>query len=138
MKSIYLTIFLIFSLNTFAQKWEEVAKDKFGNKYFIKSSYVSKRGEYGTDENIIKIWTKQTVTQIKLKNGKVYKKAYMVQLTEFDCKNSSTKLYSRTVYSAEGNVIMSDSYSSFENDWEVVVPDTVGEIILNKVCELFS
>lgn len=138
MKNIFLITFLIFSLNSFAQKWEEVTKDKFGNKYFIKSSYVSKGGEYSTDENIIKIWTKQTVTYIKLLNGKVYKKAYMVQLTEFDCKNSSTKLRSRIVYSAEGNVIMTDNYSSFENDWEVVVPDTVGEIILNKVCELYN
>jgi hypothetical protein len=138
MKNIFSTIFLLVSLSIFAQKWQEVTEDKFGNKYYIKSSYVSKGGEYGTEKNIIKIWTKQTVTQIHLKNGKVYKNAYIVQLTEFDCKKSSTKLYSRIVYSAKGNIIMSDNYNSFENDWYVVVPDTVGEIILNKICELYN
>ena len=142
MKSkIFTTILLIISLNTLAQKWEEVTKDKFGNKYYIKTSYVSKGGQFGSDENIIKIWTKKTVNEIEDKRQnkrKIYKNAYVIELIEFDCRNSSTKLHSRTAYSAQGNLIIADNIDPFDTDWNVIIPDSVGETIINRVCELYN
>jgi hypothetical protein len=138
MKNIFLLIFLLISLNSLAQKWNEVAVDKSGMKYSIKSSYLSKGGDYGSEEGLVKIWTKKSPVKLHMKNGKYYKNAYFIELIEFDCKNSKTKLFARIAYSLNGNVIFSDNFDSFDNDWENIVPDTVGETILNKVCELFN
>ena len=142
MKKKHLTLaFFLVSLSIFSQNWIEVGKDKFGNEYYIKSSIVSKGGDFGNKDSIIKIWTKQTsksFTDNRNKKKKVYYNIYLIQLFEFDCSNSSAKLLSRTFYTSKGGVIMGNDIEPYSTNWEVVVPDSMGEAILNKVCELYN
>ncbi len=142
MKHTLLTLtFLLLSFNAFSQNWTEVTKDKFDNKYYIKNSIVSRGGDFGNDDSIIKIWTKQTsksFTDSRSKQKKVYYNIYIIQLFEFDCKNSKSKLLSRTFYSSKGGVIFGNDIEPFDTDWEMVIPESVGESLLNKVCELYN
>lgn len=143
MKNTFLTItFLLLSLNAFSQNWIEATKDKFGNKFYIKSSIVSKGGDFGNDESVIKIWTKQTVKKISdqrsKSKGKVYLNAYMIELMEFDCNNSKSRILSRTVYSSTGTVIGENTIDSNFSEWDYIIPDSIGETLLGKVCELYN
>ena len=137
-KILLIFTFLLLSLNSFSQKWLEVTKDKSGNKYYIKSSYVSKDG------NIIKIWTKQILVKIKDgtgkpgTKGKVYYNPYVIELIEYDCKNLYSKLYSRTVYTSDGSVIADSKINAEYADLEYIVPDSTEEKILTKVCETYN
>ena len=141
MKNTFLTItFLLLSLNSFSQNWIEVTKDKFGNKFYIKSSIVSKGGDLGIEDSVIKIWLKKTEKKITDQRSKskrkVYYNAYMLKLMEFDCKNTKSRTLSITGYSSSGVVLGTESIDYAE--WEYIVPDSVGEILLEKVCELYN
>lgn len=143
MKNTIFTITLLFlSFNGFSQKWIEVTKDKFGNKYYIKSSIVSKGGDFGNEESVIKIWTKETNEQLTdnrtKSKPKVYKNVYVIELTEFDCNSSKMRTLSRTAYSATGSVIVGNTINADFADWDYIIPDSVGETLLGKVCELYN
>src|SRR6478672_5428294 len=133
--------FFILSLNAFSQNWVEVTKDKFGNKYYIKSSIISKGGNFGNN-SIIKIWTKQTVNKISDQRskgkGKVYLNAYMLILMEFDCENLKSRTLSQTAYSSKGAIIGENNVNENFSDWNYIIPDSVGETIFQKVCELYN
>lgn len=78
--------FLLFSFNVFSQDWIKVTEDTFGNKYHIKSSIVSKGGEYGYEKSIIRIWTKETykkMTDNTTSKEKVYHNPYIIILMEY-------------------------------------------------------
>lgn len=141
MKNILLFLLLATNVNLFSQNWTEVTKDKFGNKFFIKSKIVSKGDDFGYNQDIIKIWTKQIIKKVtdqrSKSKGKVYLNAYMLQLMEYDCKNMKLRVISSTAYSANGAVFGSEDFGSFA-DWEDVIPDSVGETMIEKVCELYN
>lgn len=96
---------------------------------FLKNKYVSK--EYDGD---IKIWTEYDFSTKKV-NGKIYKNIVENVLYRCDCKKKQLQQLQSVTYSSTNQIIdVSDSYDSMED----VVPSSVGESILDKVCELFN
>lgn len=101
-------------------------------KFFLNSLYVSKDG------SVIKVWTKiESKKESIYKNGKAlnYINVTSLYLNEFDCSDRMSKINSVIYYDSKGTVIKS---SDEETNWANIIPDTIGESILRKVCELFN
>ncbi|WP_124019516.1 surface-adhesin E family protein [Flavobacterium laiguense] len=62
----------------------------------------------------------------------------MIELMEFDCNSSKSRTLSRTVYSSTGSVIVENTINANFSDWDYIIPDSVGETLLGKVCELYN
>lgn len=140
MKAFILIISILFIGNSsFAQDWTFVGADKDGNKWYVKSSYVSK-DEY-TNNGIIKIWTKKEILKETIKkNGKsvTYSNVKELQLIFADCTERRIKFVSSVAYSAQGKVLNNWTLEDYEQEWNDVIPDSMGEAMLNKICELFN
>lgn len=52
---------------------------------------------------------------------------------EYDCTNSRTRTFENVSYSETGTVI--DHYSVEEPKWKNIIPESVGEIMLNTICK---
>jgi hypothetical protein len=147
MKHIYTLLLLTLILNeSFAQRdtttvtpdkpaWIFVGGDNSDTDWWIKSEYASKDFSFGNP--LIKIWTKRYEKTSKIKNT-VYKNVKVLMLQQFDCKNKKHKILSVVYYNSAGKVIETASYDEYVYGWDDVVPETMGEIILNKVCEMFG
>ena len=113
-------------------EWIYISTTVNGDKLYVKSSYVSK------NESVIKIWTKTEYKKLSLnKNGQkiTYKDCKSLVLFEFDCLDRKIKYDSVIYYDSKGNTIKS---SDTERDWTNVFPDSGGEFLLDKVCNLFN
>jgi len=118
-----------------AQDWVYIGSDRKGSKWYIKSSYVTK------NYNSIKIWSKQVNKSSTItKNGKkiTLNNTYTVDLYEYNCSEQTSKLIGSTTYNSQGRVIKTFKVEEYNQEWDDVVPDSMGELILNKVCELFN
>ena len=136
------TFLILFSLlflgqKSVAQDWILVGSDSDGDKWYIKSSYVSK-DDYGGG---IKLWVKKEVkkTTIKKKGQSfTYINAKELQLLVADCSERKLKFVASTLYNSQGKVVNSWTIDDFEQEWRDVVPDSIGEIMLEKICELMN
>ncbi len=137
---IFILTFLFVGHNSISQDWVYIGTDVKGDKIWIKSKYVSKRGDYN-NENIIKVWDKKkSKINTIIKNHKEVK-VYNVEiltLCEYDCKEKRRKLITKTIYNSKGDVIDSFTIPDYLQDWTEIVPESVGETILENVCELFN
>lgn len=132
--------FILFGKVSLCQDWYYVGVDKDGDKWYVKSSYVKKEDDYGSGENI-KIWTKKELKKTTIKRkGKslTYTNAKELQLILANCSDKRIKVITTTVYNSQGNVIVNYTYEDYEQEWIDIVPDSVGESVLNKICELFN
>jgi hypothetical protein len=117
-----------------AQDWIYVgqsAKDE--SKYYIRSTPVANNYHK-------KVWIKQTNKKITIqKNGKsvVYNDAYDLILYEFNCNDRQILIHSMASYSSTGTLLESYKPEEYEKEWSDVIPDSVGEMLLNKACELY-
>lgn len=135
MKLIILISILFIGQKSVCQDWVSVGTDTEGTKYYTKSTYVSKDGEN------IKIWTKQELKKTTIKkNGKTltYLNAKELQLLVIDCTEKRIKIISKIVYNSQGNVVDNWTLKDYEQEWVDVVPDSMGEAMLQKICELFN
>jgi hypothetical protein len=140
MKFTILTLCLLFlGLTTFCQDWVSVGADTDDNKWYVKSTYVKKDLYSGGG---IKIWTKQESKQMTIttKSGETVKltNAKELQLIVVNCKERKMKLVSSTVYNSQGKMVSNLTLQDYEQDWIDVVPDSMGEAMLDKTCELFN
>jgi hypothetical protein len=137
---IILLSFLFVGNKGIAQDWVLVGADSDNNNWYIKSSYVSKDGYDGTSGNI-KIWTKKELKKTSVKkNGKTltYTNAKELQLVFADCNDRKIKFVTTTVYNSAGKVISSWTLADYQQEWIDVVPDSMGESMIDKICELFN
>lgn len=141
MKTLIILISVLFmGYKGIAQDWLYVSSDKEGSKWYVKSSYVSRDGYDGNSGNI-KIWTKKELKKRTIKKkGKTltYTNAKELQLIFADCSDRKIKFVTTTVYNSEGNVIDSWTLEDYEQEWNDVVPDSMGEAMLDKICGLFN
>lgn len=139
MKSLAISIMFVVSYNlAFSQnenntkQWIYVA-DGSDSKIYVYSEMV------GTDdiEGGIKVWLKY-----KFKNKKVGRKQYpnceMKQLMLIECTERKLMLKKYIFYSSSGVVIKSSEPYEESYEWDNVAPESVGEAIVKKVCELFN
>lgn len=136
---IILSLFLV-GQTSYCQDWVSVGSDADGGKWYIKSTYVKKDG-FGNSGDNIRIWTKKELKKTTIKkNGKslTYTNVKELQLIVADCTDRKIKFVTTTVYNSQGKVIDSYTLEEYEQDWHDVVPDSMGEAMLDKICELFN
>jgi ketosteroid isomerase-like protein len=138
---ICLVIFFLFANQAWAIDWIYFDKAAVGDVYYSKNSIKK------VDKNIILVWNKVILS----KEGKtkyfsalkgIHKAppnpsmlSYYKKLMEIDCINRKIKDISVTFYNEKGKVVYSSSKSEI-GDWNAILPDTVGEKLINIVsCE---
>jgi ketosteroid isomerase-like protein len=138
---ICLVIFFLFANQAWAVDWIYFDKAAVGDVYYSKNSIKK------VDKSIILVWNKVILS----KEGKtkyfstlkgIHKApqnpsmlSYYKKLMEIDCINRKIKDISVTFYNEKGKVVYSSSKSEI-GDWNAILPDTVGEKLINIVsCE---
>lgn len=142
------TIFIIILLNlypildgfsqTVQKRWEILA---FSSDYVI--YYDTKTISF---QNYIKVWLKWVPWETslekvieKLKANSFDKEkfddfSHQLQYWEVDCSKKRYLIVENAYYSNKGQII--ESYSFETPKWNNVLPETVGEEILNAICKL--
>ena len=133
MKTFITIILLLTSKSIFAQDWVYAGESVTGDKYYLRKTANS---DYGNK----KAWSKRIGKSISYKKGNktfTLLNGYCLELSEYDCSGRQTKLISFAYYNSKGSVVYSYNFQPFDTDWEDVFPDSMGETLLVKVCELF-
>jgi len=133
-------VLLFFGQSVFCQDWIYVGTDKDGGKWYLKSSYV-KKGDLSALEDGVKIWTKKESGKTTIKKGNktfTYTNVKELQLIVADCTDKKIKIITSSVYNSQGKTIDSWTLKEYEQEWVDVVPESVGEMLLNKICNLFN
>ena len=113
-------------------KWISAATLANGDKWYLRSSYVSK------DESVIKIWTKiefQKLTLKKKGQNIIYNNCTSLTLVEFNCIDRKIKFDKVIYYNMKGNKI---DESDDERNWTDIIPDSVEQSLFDKACDLFN
>lgn len=97
---------------------------------YIKSDFVSKDGNY------LKVWVKYDHKEKKIK-GKVYKNAKSLVLFNINCGTKEIQLLQSITYNSVGKQLESNNYGE-DDSWTVVAPESTGESILSKACNIFK
>lgn len=122
--------------NLYSQEnWIEIGKSSISNEtFYINSTYVS------NDNNIVKVWIKTTTIKTIKNKSKSSKKIKTDKkfLYEFDCQNNKLRILYGVFYNSSGNVIDTFNPDEYSIDWEIAIPDSLGEYLLNKSCELYN
>lgn len=140
MKPFLLFLFIVLTSKVSAQDWVYIGQDVKGNKSYCQSKYVSKGGNFG-NESIYKVWTKKVYKSTFIyKNGKkvAVNNVYTLCLSEYDCSEKREKIISTSTYNTSGNLIDSYKVPEYLQEWNEIVPESIGEAIINKICELFN
>jgi hypothetical protein len=59
--------------------------------------------------------------------------SYVIDLLEFNCPEKKTRILRTTLYSRDGNILVSDTSSELE--WLFIIADSLGETLYKKVCK---
>ena len=142
MKTLLLTLTLLFvGHKSFSQDWVYAGADSDGDKWYVKSTFVKKEENFGGSGESIRIWTKKEINKKTIRKGGktlTYANVKELQLIIADCSDRKLKFVTTTVYDSKGKVIHSWTLQDYEQEWSDVVPDSMGEAMLNKICELFN
>ena len=139
MKYTILISFILFFISTnkihSQENWIEIGKSSTSDEtFYINSTYVS------NDNNVVKVWIKTTTIKTIKNKSKSTKKIKTDKkfLYEFDCQNNKLRILYGVFYNSSGNVIDTYNPDEFSIDWEIAIPDSLGEYLLNKSCELYN
>ncbi|MFA5321689.1 MAG: surface-adhesin E family protein, partial [Smithella sp.] len=137
---ICLAIYFLFAHQALAADWVYFASNSARDSYYDKSNIIK------ADKNIIRVWTKQILSE----NGKVKKVSnlksngkecgnldlisYILKLSEIDCVNKKIKDSSVTFYDEKSNLLYS-SLNRETGNWDDIVPHSVAEKLKNILCE---
>ena len=136
MKKIYCFFFAILVTKIgLCQEWIYLGTTNQLDKYYIKSAYISKVN-YGNRENVVRIWGKTILGSWTYKK-RVYKNVLTKALWEVDCKNKQNRVSIVIYYSATGSIIKESPGSEFD-PFDDPPPDSMGEKLINTVCNLFN
>lgn len=140
MKRILFTLILTTSFfKGFSQDWVKIMVTSKGDTVCVNQKLVKKGGTFGKDEGVVRVWTKTLFKKFEVKSAKkVYPNAVVKKLEEFDCINKKSREITSILYDNDGVVIYSGENQEYDENWNFVVPDTVGEATLTFVCELFN
>lgn len=118
------------SQTTSNDEWIYIMSTKDGSsKSFIRNKCVD-NGQY------IKIWTK-VESKKQVINRKIYFNVSILFLQEYDCDNLTYRSLAKITHDSKGKVINSKHLQEYEIEWHEVVPGSIGEAALNKICELY-
>lgn len=97
---------------------------------YIRNNYITK------NYSGIKIWTRVIMPTKKLK-GKVYKNTIDEVLMLINCEEQTLQMLKIVTYSST-NKILDQTGDYFYKPSQNVNPNSMGEKIVNKACELFN
>jgi hypothetical protein len=125
-----------FSSDLEDQDWIYVGSSIENNKFYIKSTRIYSNNSF---DKIIKVWSKEVSPKIVyVKNGKkLIINGFKLSLYEYNCSTRQSKFLKSATYSNKNVLIDSHNVESYNQVWEDVIPDTIGEMLLDKACELF-
>jgi hypothetical protein len=109
--------------------WIVAHKETNGSIFYIQSVPLEKT------YNQIKIWVKELCRSKKVK-GILYKNVEIKHLMTFDC-NSKQVLIGDNYYYDSNKKIIYTVLADYPT-WENIVPESIGEMLLNKVCEFLN
>lgn len=125
MKTAFLFMSLLISSYCYSQDWEYLLENEDGTYYFklrnsnsIWLKTVSEKTVYFNEQGVKRIIDGQTITLFRV-----------------DCDELRLGLLSVTVYNKMGQTMQSETIKEFMIDWEYALPDSIGELIVNKACE---
>lgn len=124
-----LFIFLfLFSIKGNSQVWVFAGSTTDGDSLFVKKHSASST----------KFWLKTISKAIKYQTSNKNETAvgYSLTLYDMNCTDRQLAIRSFTVYNKTGTVLQALDVEEYEKKWKYVVPDSIGEMILNKACEL--
>jgi Bacterial SH3 domain len=90
----------------------------------------------GTISEGVKMYLKDEVSKLKNRHLSVWDKrvnpdnSYVVSKVEWDCKNKRSLTRQMTLYNSDQKLL--GTTKDFE--WQYIIPDSVGEIILRQIC----
>lgn len=123
----------------FSQDWVKVMVTTKGDTIYVNQKLVKKGGTFGSEEEVVRVWTKRVFKKFEIKaSQKVYPNAIVKKLEEFDCINKKSREITSILYDGDGDVIYNGENLEYAENWNFVVPDTVGEATLTFVCLLFN
>lgn len=118
--SILLLLFLsLSSVNAQNQRWIYYGKDVKDIKYYYDENIRN------SPTGILTTWMKSVYV-----NG-----SEALFLFEFDCKQEKSRMLKAAKYSAAGNL---EGSKNEPGDWEIPVPDSIGEGSIKTVCKTWS
>ena len=142
---ICLVIFFLFANQAWAADWVYYDKAAVGDMLYYDKSSIKK-----VNESIISVWTKNILSEeTKTKYFSILKGihkapdnpsklSYYIKLTEIDCVNKKMKGISVIFYDKKNKVVHS-SPKSESGEWNAILPNTVGEKLINIVsCETIT
>lgn len=126
----------ITSLNCFSQsetantkEWIYIGSVK-GDKLYVKNKYVAKSASK------IKIWSRLLENVVYIK-GEKYVNTTTNILYLVDCKENKIKVLYSIIYDSQRNIISESDVDDF-NEFQDVIPGSMGEGVVEKTCELFQ
>ncbi|KAB7732001.1 hypothetical protein F5984_07225 [Rudanella paleaurantiibacter] len=131
MKSLFIILFTFLVTHSSAQDWIYVSTGVNHDKFYIKLGGVTENG-------YLKVWTKTLKKSLKYtKRGKNYSipNGFVIDLNECDCKNRRSRFLSGVYYSSKNIVVHSEDVDEYDLKWFYVSPDSIGEKILDIVCQ---
>ena len=107
--------------------WVYLMSSNKGELWFTRYEPISNDG-------IITIWIRQLLPTFKWK-GVNFTNVECKCVMKFDCNKKEIYTAEQHYYNNKGDIILSqDDYGS----WERVIPESIGEGVLGKICELFK
>ena len=116
-----------------AQSWIYVTSAADDAKIYINSNPVYLN-------STLKVWVK--TTEGKVMNDKdgvqVIPSGNMMSLIEFDCINMKYRIHTIADLDSDGNMVDKIELNGYQSPWYAIIPNSVYEKVLKKICELFS
>ena len=114
---------LAWSSYTQAANWILLTQAEDDTKYYLDTE----RSELNRDQPMT--WEKYILPKAE-KRAYGWEKSKVIQY-EYNCESKQYRILSLFVYDAKGSVLISHAEA---DEWQVVVPDSIGEGMLNRIC----
>ena len=105
-----------------AANWEEFGSTRLNDKYYIDTSSIDNSGPYS------KGWVKRIVKKSKTSKPEDTQKSIM--LYEMSCASKQYRAISGVFYLFDGSIHRESNIT----DWAYIVPDSISDTIMQKVC----
>jgi len=131
MKTLFSLLLIVLPFTVIAQSnWISIGKGTNDEEMLMQDRYATK------NNTTIEVWTKIKKRKIEILD-KTYKNAELKTLYSLNCGERKLLVKRTILYSEKGDVIVESRQRPTDN-YDDVVPDTLGEILLDKACELFK
>lgn len=123
----------ICEVEIFDPRWVFLSFDSSGSAYFYDSKSLF------TSDNIVKVWAKIIYSEREKQQdfGRKYENLdYTLNLLKIDCTKKNFQVLSTIHYASDGSIIDSYDLPEILAEWGPIAPDSIGEVLFKKVCQV--